>query len=75
VRTFVARVSAYHPDRHAAAIEAEPERGRALVSLQARLNEAYRILSNPRRRADYDRVVAAGELRLVGRTTTRPRCP
>lgn len=67
---FVARSGIYHPDRHA--VEADPERRRALVSLQARLNEAYRVLSNPRRRGDYDKAIAAGTSRLVGRASTRP---
>jgi len=69
---FVARVTEFHPDRHAREIETEPERARALVSLQARLNEAYRVLSNPQRRADYDRAVAGGQMRLIGRAGTRP---
>lgn len=69
---FVRRVTAFHPDRHAVAIESQPEKARALVSLQARFNEAYRVLSNQRRRADYDRTVTAGHQRLVGRTGAIP---
>ena len=69
---FVRRVTVFHPDRHAVEIETDPARGRALVSLQARFNEAYRVLSNPRRRTEYDRAVTAGQLRLVGRAVTQP---
>lgn len=60
------RIGEYHPDRHSG--ERDPERRRALVSIQARLNEAYRVLTNPTRRAAYQRALAEGQTRLVGRT-------
>jgi uncharacterized protein (TIGR02266 family) len=65
------RVGELHPDRHAR--ERDPDRRRALVSIQARLNEAYRALSTPQRRALYDRALGGGELRLVARPAAAPR--
>ncbi len=62
---YTQKVTRYHPDRHAR--EPDPARRRALVTLQARCNEAYRVLSDPRRRAQYDRALASGQLRQVGR--------
>jgi uncharacterized protein (TIGR02266 family) len=73
---FARRVAAYHPDRHAR--EPNPERRRALVSLQARFNEAYRVLSDPKQRAEYDRGLASGQLRHVARpagVVDEPRSP
>lgn len=70
---FARRSAIVHPDRHAN--ETDPERRRALVTLQARLNEAYRVLSNPQRRAAYDRALESGQVRLVGRTQQRAEDP
>jgi uncharacterized protein (TIGR02266 family) len=67
---YARRVQQYHPDRHAR--EIDPERRRMLVSIQARLNEAYRTLSDARRRAAYDE---AGEARLAGRAPKRDTSP
>jgi uncharacterized protein (TIGR02266 family) len=70
---YARRVHQYHPDRHAR--EVDPERRRMLVSIQARLNEAYRALSDARRRAAYDEALAAGEHRLAGRAPKRETSP
>jgi uncharacterized protein (TIGR02266 family) len=73
---YARRVQQYHPDRHAR--EIDPDRRRMLVSIQARLNEAYRALSDARRREAYDRALEAGEHRLAGRgprRETSPRTP
>ncbi len=51
-----------HPDRYA--MEEDSERRRALVRLYARVGEAYRVLTAPRRRSVYDQNLAAGEMRL-----------
>lgn len=69
---YTRRVTLFHPDRHTAATASDPARKRALVALQARLNEAYWALSNPTRRADYDRALAAGQRRLVAGATPPP---
>lgn len=58
----------YHPDRHRGSVGGEVHR--ALVSIQARLNEAYRVLSNPRKRAAYDRELAGGQVRLTRQAET-----
>ena len=68
---YARRIAEFHPDRHAR--ERDPDRRRALVSIQARINEAYRVLSSGDRRAAYDRALASGELRLGGRPTAAPR--
>jgi len=70
---YAQRVAAYHPDRHAR--ETDPDRKRALVSLQARFNEAYRVLSDPHQRAEYDRVLASGQLRWLGRALVHVEDP
>lgn len=53
----------YHPDRHVGG-ERAPARQQKLALLCARIGEAYRVLSDPARRAEY---LAAGE------TRSRPR--
>jgi curved DNA-binding protein CbpA len=68
---YAKRLAEFHPDRHAQ--ERDPERKRVLVSIQARLNEAYRALSRADRRAAYDRALAGGDVRLVGKPTAAPR--
>ncbi len=69
---YTRRVTLFHPDRHTVEAAADPARKRALLALQARLNEAYWALSNPARRTDYDRALAAGQRRLVAGAAPRP---
>jgi len=63
-RSFRAQIARYHPDK-------VQHLGREFQSMAAdraaELTEAYRILSDPGRRAEYDRVLAEG-----GATTTSP---
>ncbi|MEZ4366689.1 MAG: J domain-containing protein [Kofleriaceae bacterium] len=66
------KTQALHPDRHAAAVAGAPDRRCALVSLQARINEAYKVLSNPRSRTEYDRGIGAGHVRAHARAGTSP---
>jgi curved DNA-binding protein CbpA len=64
-----------HPDRfHTIPDAALKDR---LETIYARLGEAYRVLSNPERRAAYDRGLAAGQRRLdmSAREVTGPRNP
>lgn len=67
-----------HPDRHAR--EAD-ERKRALTVVYARIGEAYRVLSAPASRKQYDRDLDAGRTRYTepgkrGQADTRdPRTP
>ena len=64
-----------HPDR----FHTLPDAGLKdrLETIYARIGEAYRVLSNPERRAAYDRSLAAGSKRLdtTTRETTGPRNP
>ncbi len=64
-----------HPDR----FHTLPDRGLKdrLETIYARIGEAYRVLSHPERRANYDRTLAAGTKRLdtSARESTGPRNP
>ncbi len=51
-------VRTYHPDRFAT--ERDPRRVQALNRLFARINEAYRVLSNANLRAEYNQGLASG---------------
>ena len=53
----------YHPDLYAALLAPEPKQ--LLVSLYARVVEAYQTLSNPTKRSLYDRNLGAGKLRYT----------
>ncbi|HEY0713483.1 MAG TPA: J domain-containing protein [Polyangia bacterium] len=64
-----------HPDRfHSLPEAALKER---LETIYARIGEAYRVLSNPERRAAYDKSLAGGQKRYnsSARETTGPRAP
>jgi curved DNA-binding protein CbpA len=63
VRAAFYRVAAQlHPDRFMAVADAEMRE--RLETIYARVSEAYRVLSNPERRAAYDSGLRAGKLRL-----------
>ena len=57
-RAFRLQIARYHPDK----VQHLGEEFQAMaVGRATELTEAYRVLSDPGRRADYDRAVAAGE--------------
>jgi curved DNA-binding protein CbpA len=59
--SYERQVRVVHPDRHAR--ESDAGRKQSLTRIYARIGEAYRILSHPQRRAEYDRSLLAGKLR------------
>lgn len=61
--------AAFHPDAHP---EAEPDIASALLRVFQRGAEAYRALSHPERRAEYDMALAKGQLRLGARSAPPP---
>ncbi len=50
-----------HPDRYGDALEAEPRR--MLVALYSRVVEAHRVLSNGRKRGEYEKLLDKGKVR------------
>lgn len=59
-----------HPDVHGE--ELEPGFRRRLTTVFSRVVEAYRVLSDPVRRQEYDRTLARGDMRMAA-GPTRPR--
>ena len=60
-----------HPDIHGEAVDdAFHER---LTTVFSRVVEAYRVLSDPARRREYDKSLAAGSMRLAPGTKIKPR--
>lgn len=60
---YYRRIRGVHPDRHT--YERDPARKRALVRLNARFGEAFRVLQSPDLRSLYDDELAAGRVRLT----------
>jgi curved DNA-binding protein CbpA len=62
-----------HPDIHGDAID----RGfrERLTAVYSRVVEAYKVLSNPQRRADYDGALSRGDMRLQAGSKVRPKAP
>lgn len=60
-KAFYAVADKFHPDRNR---DADPQVSKALYDIFKRLNEAYRVLCDPRRRKMYDEVLAEGKVRL-----------
>jgi curved DNA-binding protein CbpA len=75
VRAAFYRVAAQlHPDRFMT-MDDEQTRER-LETIYARVSEAYRVLSNPERRAAYDSGLPAGKLRLdLSQRDSGPKSP
>jgi uncharacterized protein (TIGR02266 family) len=60
-RAYERQVRVVHPDRHAR--ESDVERKQRLTRIYARIGEAFRTLSHPQRRAEYDRKLGGGQMR------------
>jgi DnaJ-class molecular chaperone len=58
-----------HPDRYQSLVD--PETRERLESIYARINEAYRVLTNYDRRAAYDAGLAKGRLRETAERTLK----
>ncbi|HLU68218.1 MAG TPA: J domain-containing protein [Kofleriaceae bacterium] len=72
IRTAYYRLAArLHPDIHGDSVE--PEFRLRLTTVFSRVVEAYKALSDPRRRAEYDEGLAQGMLRLTAGLKVRPR--
>lgn len=59
---FYRQAANLHPDRYLAL--GDPETRALLGTIYARIAEGYRVLSNPQRRAAYDKGLAGGKHRL-----------
>jgi uncharacterized protein (TIGR02266 family) len=70
---FYASVAPLQPALHAR--ESDGERREAIMLLNARLREAYHVLSHPELRRSYDEGLRRGELRLAGAAGTSGRAP
>jgi curved DNA-binding protein CbpA len=60
-----------HPDIHGEG--AEPEFRSRLTTVFSRVVEAYKVLSDRRKRADYDAALAQGMLRMTAGLKVKPR--
>jgi curved DNA-binding protein CbpA len=73
-KAFYSIAEKFHPDRNR---DAAKDVQAAIYEIFKRLNEAYRILCDTQRRAQYDATLAQGKVRLEqdGRKTTVPKSP
>jgi curved DNA-binding protein CbpA len=73
-KAFYAIAAKFHPDRNR---NADPRVQRALYDIFKRLNESYRVLGDPQKRATYDEGLRSGEVRFVQdmRRNKGPRNP
>jgi curved DNA-binding protein CbpA len=64
-----------HPDIHPSSDggDADSPFRRQLTTVFSRVVEAYKVLSNPERRAEYDEALGQGRLRLVAGLQVKPR--
>jgi len=62
-QAFYRTASYLHPDRYHAL--PDPAIRDQLATIYARISEGYRVLSNPERRAAYDKALAGGQKRLL----------
>src|SRR6266545_1142201 len=60
-----------HPDIHGDGLD--PNFRRKLTTVFSRVVEAYRVLSDPGRRREYDATLAAGAMRMAPGTKLKPR--
>ncbi len=68
-RAYVAKARAHHPDFHAATGGSERARSERQMQL---VNDAWHVLGDPSRRADYDRTLSSARPSL---STARPSPP
>lgn len=61
-RAFLKITSKFHPDRHR---DASPQIYQAIYDIFKRLNEGYRVLSDPDKRPLYDQQLAEGNVRFA----------
>jgi DnaJ-class molecular chaperone len=66
---FYAKAGALHPDRYPSLVD--PTARERLVTVYARITEAYHVLSDARKRAEYNRGLPQGVVRFGG--SARPR--
>ncbi|HKE20463.1 MAG TPA: DnaJ domain-containing protein [Kofleriaceae bacterium] len=62
-----------HPDIHGE--EGDAAFRQRLTTVFSRVVEAYRVLSDPARRSEYDRSLAAGSMRMAPGAKVKPRAP
>ncbi|MBN2341193.1 MAG: J domain-containing protein [Deltaproteobacteria bacterium] len=60
-RAFLKITAKFHPDRHR---DATPQIHEAIYDIFKRLNEAYRVLTDPEKRKLYDQQLSAGNVRF-----------
>jgi DnaJ-class molecular chaperone len=65
-QAFYLRAGKLHPDRYFRL--GEPGIREKLVEIYARISEAYKVLSDPQKRAQYDKGLGEGRLRLAAVT-------
>ncbi len=74
VRSSYYRIAArLHPDVHGE--EISPQFRERLTAVYSRVVEAYKVLSNKQRRADYDAALARGDMRLSAGAKVRAKAP
>jgi curved DNA-binding protein CbpA len=73
-KAFYAIAAKFHPDRNRSA---DPKVQQSLYEIFKRLNEAYRVLSDPAKRKTYNEGLAEGKLRLSNesRLGSAPKTP
>jgi DnaJ-class molecular chaperone len=74
VRNAYYRIAArLHPDVHGE--DVTPNFRERLTAVYSRVVEAYKVLSNKQRRADYDTALARGDMRLSAGAKVRAKAP
>lgn len=72
-QAFYARAGRLHPDRYFRLAEGGVRD--KLVAIYARITEAYKVLSDPQKRAQYDKGLAEGRLRFAAVTEREVKRP